>query len=386
MHYMKTLLISEIFPPYTGGSGRWFWEIYRQQNHSDYIFAVGEYDDAEEFDKHNNPIKTYRLPLFSEVWGIKSLSGLKYYLQNYRNIRRIIKKEGIGRIHCARSLPEAWIALMIKKTLGIPYDCYIHGEDIEMARSSRELSFMAQHALLGADKLICNSHNSMRLLTENWRYRHDQVLIMHPGVDVEEFKPTPYSAVTRKALGWSDRMVILTVSRLQKRKGHDILIQTMPALVEKFPDILYAVVGGGNQLPYLESLVKELKLEQHVMFMGKVNDDKMIECYQQCDLFVLPNRQVDRDVEGFGMVLLEAQASGKPVIAGDSGGTAETMVVDDTGFVVDCTSTGQLTEVLLKLLENKQLREEMGVKARSHIENNFDWRKLGEKAKQVFNH
>jgi phosphatidylinositol alpha-1,6-mannosyltransferase len=88
----------------------------------------------------------------------------------------------------------------------------------------------------------------------------------------------------------------------------------------------------------LERLVVENGVSDTVQFLGELPDERLIECYQQCDLFVLPNREVDGDFEGFGMVLLEAQACGKPVIAGDSGGTAETMVPGVTGLIADCTS------------------------------------------------
>ena len=88
------------------------------------------------------------------------------------------------------------------------------------------------------------------------------------------------------------------------------------------PDILYAIIGAGEELEELERLVEREGLARHVAFLGECNDRDLIAAYQQCDLFVLPNRQVGRDIEGFGMVLLEAQACGKPVIAGASGGTA----------------------------------------------------------------
>ena len=109
-----------------------------------------------------------------------------------------------------------------------------------------------------------------------------------------------------------------------------------------------------------------------------------MQCYQQCDLFVLPNRQVGRDIEGFGMVLLEAQACGKPVIAGASGGTAETMQPGETGYVVCCDEQRKLAAIVAELLLDPDRRTRMGESARSWVVERFDWDVLGTEAADLF--
>jgi phosphatidylinositol alpha-1,6-mannosyltransferase len=111
----------------------------------------------------------------------------------------------------------------------------------------------------------------------------------------------------------------------------------------------------------------------------------MVGCYQQCDLFVLPNRQVGKDIEGFGMVLLEAQACGKAVVAGTSGGTAETMRIPQTGRVVDCESSDDLAALVIELLHDPALRGRMGVEARAWVVSHFDWSAPGRQAAHLFN-
>jgi phosphatidylinositol alpha-1,6-mannosyltransferase len=107
-----------------------------------------------------------------------------------------------------------------------------------------------------------------------------------------------------------------------------------------------------------------------------------VECYQQCDLFALPNRQVGWDFEGFGIVLLEAQACGKPVIAGRSGGTAETMVPSSTGELVPCETPEALAEATVRMLEDADCRHEMGARARSWAVEHFDWAVLAHEAQR----
>jgi glycosyltransferase involved in cell wall biosynthesis len=125
-------------------------------------------------------------------------------------------------------------------------------------------------------------------------------------------------------------------------------------------------------------------LSDHVQFLGEIDDERMVQCYQQCDLFVLPNREVDRDIEGFGIVLLEAQACGKPVVAGTSGGTAETMQIPETGLVIPCEGPEVLASTVIELLADPVRRARMGEAARTWVVRHFDWSSLSCQAEALF--
>lgn len=379
----KVLLFSEIFPPVKGGSGRWFWEVYTRIQQNDVVIAAGKSNVESEFDQIS-PLNTYRLPLNSSSWGLKSVTGLKFYWRIFRLVRQIIKQENIEVIHCGRCLPEGFIGYLINKTMGIPYICFIHGEDVETAATSRELSWIVKKALSGAKYLVCNSQNTATILLNTWHTASAKTKVINPGVDTKRFVPAEYNSEIRTALGWNERPVILTVGRLQERKGHDMMIKALPAIKEQVPDILYAIIGDGEQRPLLDSLVNKLGLIENVMFMSEISDDQMIQCYQQCNLFILPNRTVGRDIEGFGMVLVEAQACGKPVIAGNSGGTAETMLVGESGYIVDCTSVGSMVEQIIPILKDTKLASRMGARGCAHVNVNLDWQGLSQQAKQLF--
>src|SRR5207245_855592 len=131
-------------------------------------------------------------------------------------------------------------------------------------------------------------------------------------------------------------------------------------------------------------LMKREGLGEHIQFLGEVGDDELIRCYQQCDLFVLPNRQVGQDIEGFGMVLLEAQACGKPVIAGASGGTAETMRIPETGRVVACDGPDDLAAAVIELLSDRARLDRMGAAGRQWVAEHFDWGALSRQALELF--
>jgi phosphatidylinositol alpha-1,6-mannosyltransferase len=165
-----------------------------------------------------------------------------------------------------------------------------------------------------------------------------------------------------------------------------MLIRALPAIRAQIPDAHYAIVGGGEELEHLRKLARDTGVADAVQFLTDVSDDQLVQCYQQCDLFALPNRAVGSDIEGFGMVLLEAQASGKPVLAGNSGGTAETMDLGRTGLVVDCTSPAPLAAAVLGLLSDPQRRGLMGEAARNWATSRFSWPACAKAADEAFWH
>ena len=215
--------------------------------------------------------------------------------------------------------------------------------------------------------LIANSQNTGRVLREEWQVPAERIRILHPGVDTGYFTPAGPNRDVRARLDWSDRSVVLTVGRLQRRKGQDMMIRALPAIRRAVPNVLYAILGDGEERTRLQTLAKSEGVTDCVQFVGEVNDAILLDCYRHCDLFALPNRQDGKDIEGFGMVLLEAQSCGKPVIAGTSGGTAETMDIPHTGSVVNCDGPERLAGLVAELLADRPRLERMGQAARPWV-------------------
>jgi phosphatidylinositol alpha-1,6-mannosyltransferase len=385
---MATLLLSEIFPPKVGGSSRWFWEIYRRMPRQQFVIAAGKDPLQDEFDRTHD-LRLRRLPLNFTDWGVFSIKGMLRYWRVLHDVEQIIRTDGIDRIHCGRLLPEGWIARMLKRRHRIPYICYVHGEEANTAGvgepngvlSSRQLRWMTRKVVDDADFVIANSQNTRRILMSQWDLPMRRVRLMYPGVDTEVFVPAVRDEAIRVQLGWKDRPVILTVGRLELRKGHEQMILALRAIRKAVPDVLYAIVGDGERREFLRALVEREGLGEHVQFLGELHDERLVRCYQQCDLFVLSNRQVGTDIEGFGMVLLEAQACGKPVVAGASGGTSEAMRNPETGRLVSCDGPHELEKVVVELLNDSDLRTRMGEAARQWVVRHFDWSSLSRQAR-----
>lgn len=392
---MTTLLVTENFPPKVGGSGRWLWEVYRRLPRQEFAVAAGSDPHEGAFDATHD-LRLERLDLSFPTRFLRPVS-LGPYRAAFRGLRSLVRREGATMLHCGRCVPEGLLGLALRWRTGVPYACFAHGEEVNLSNAepkpswharrvygSRELGLLVGRVLRGARFVVANSRNTQAILTERWGLPRERVPLLHPGVDTYRFQPAPPDPEVRAALGWGGRPVVLTVGRLQKRKGHDVMIDALAGVRERVPEVLYAIVGEGEERRSLERRAEEGGLRDHVMFLSEVDDETLIQCYQQCDLFVLPNREIDGDIEGFGMVLLEAQACAKPVLAGDSGGTAETMRIPETGRVVPCDGPDELVPRVVELLVDKGSRLRMGEAARRWVVERFDWEALARRAAEIF--
>ena len=378
----KILLLSENFPPIDGGSGRWFWELYSRVRQCRVKVLAHNVEGADAFDK-GHAIDIERTPMSSTEWGIKSFTGLAFYWRLFFKVKNIVKNENIDEIHCGRVLPEGVVAWLVSKFTGVPYVCFVHGEDVETAATSREQSWLVKKVCQSTKYLLCNSKNSAKLVNDLGFGSIDKCRVLHPGVDLAMFKPATKDEEFLDNMGWTGKHVLLTVGRLQKRKGQDYFIQAMPELIERFPNIHYAIVGRGECEDYLRALVVEYNLVDNVSIHNDLDDEALVKAYQQCDAFILPNRTIGSDIEGFGMVLVEAQVCGKPVIAGDSGGTRETMNIGKTGHIIDCSSTENLLNGLSPILRNREIVDGE-VDIADYAKNRFNWDQHVAKAKRLF--
>ena len=378
----KTLLLTENFPPKEGGSGRWFWELYSRLPNDKVLIVANDTPEGREFDK-THELDIVRIELESTEWGLASTKGLGFYWETIRKVLKLIKEHGIEEVHCGRVIPEGVIARALKLLAGARYNCFVHGEDVETAATSREHSLLVKNVCKNASMLICNSENTANIVRKLGFDSGSKCEVLHPGVDTSRFEVAAPDTSFRQQMGWSGKRVLLTVGRLQRRKGQDFLIKSMPALLKEFPDLFYAVVGRGECYDELISLVDQHELHDNVCVYPDMDDEALIKCYQQCDIFILPNRTIDNDIEGFGMVLVEAQVCGKPVIAGDSGGTRETMNIGKTGHIIDCSSTENLLKELSPILRNREIVDGE-VDIADYAKNRFNWDQHVAKAKRLF--
>ncbi|MHB9862424.1 glycosyltransferase family 4 protein [Streptomyces sp. YIM S03343] len=206
-----------------------------------------------------------------------------------------------------------------------------------------------------------------------------------PGVDEKVFHPGSGGDEVRARLGLTDRPVVVCVSRLVPRKGQDTLIRAMPAVLAAEPDAVLLIVGGGPYEKDLRVLAVETGVAASVRFTGAVPWSELPAHYGAGDVFAMPcrTRRGGLDVEGLGIVYLEASATGLPVVAGDSGGAPDAVLDGETGWVVRGVSVEDTADRITTLLADPELRRNMGERGRAWVEERWRWDLLAEHLKTL---
>lgn len=206
-----------------------------------------------------------------------------------------------------------------------------------------------------------------------------------PGVDEKTFHPGSGGDEVRARLGLTDRPVVVCVSRLVRRKGQDTLIQAMPRILAAEPDAVLLIVGGGPYEKDLRRLAHDTGVAASVRFTGPVPWAELPAHYGAGDVFAMPcrTRRGGLDVEGLGIVYLEASATGLPVVAGDSGGAPDAVLDGETGWVVRGGSAEEAADRIITLLGDAELRRRMGERGREWVEEKWRWDLLAEHLKNL---
>jgi phosphatidylinositol alpha-1,6-mannosyltransferase len=203
------------------------------------------------------------------------------------------------------------------------------------------------------------------------------------GTDPERFQPFDASAL-RRSLGLDGQTILLTVGRLVPRKGIDTTLQALPALLDAVPDLTYLVVGTGPDRDRLERLAADLGVRDNVRFTGEVSFEDLPHYYNIADAFAMPSREAPPDVEGFGIVFLEAGACGVPVVGARSGGVPDAVRDGETGLLVPPSSPDALAEALTRLLTSPDLAERLGRQARRAVVHDASWAHIADQLWDVF--
>jgi phosphatidylinositol alpha-1,6-mannosyltransferase len=241
-----------------------------------------------------------------------------------------------------------------------------------MLNTSRELRLLARDVHRHAAAILANSHHTASML-EAFGVDRTKIRVVHPGVDAERFTPSVDARALREKLVKPGELMLLSVGRLQRRKGHDMVVKALARLRHHTPSMRYVIVGAGEERGRLESLVRDLSLGDRVAFEGLADETMLPAYYAACDIFLMPNRVDGVDFEGFGIVFLEAAASSRPAIGGRSGGVVEAIEEGSSGLLVSGTDEDELAAAIARLASSDALRHEMGRAARGRVLTRFTW-------------
>ncbi len=369
----KRLFITLTFPPDVGGMQSFAYQRCLRAGDEPVVLAPWHLG-SDEFDAIQ-PFTVLRWhPFLGSVPGLKRLGQL---LQPLPLAVQLLQQGGFDAIECWQPLPLGLTAWLLKCIYHLPVIIWSHGSDLLRVQRLPGGRAVLRWTLSRADRLIANS-KATQVQMEQLGQDPARMVMIHPTIDTRLFNPQRSNSMVVARHGLKGRRVILTVARLVQRKGVDMVIKAMPRVLVAIPEAVYLIVGGGPYQGKLEKLVEELGLEERVIFVGHVSDEELPLYYCACDVFVLVSRTLtDKgEMEGFGIVYLEAGACGKPVVAGRGGGVEEAVEDGVTGLLVDPLDVGEIAEAIVRILKDKELARRLGENGRKRAMRQPDWSAL----------
>jgi phosphatidyl-myo-inositol dimannoside synthase len=353
---VRILLVTNDFPPRVGGIQNYLWNIYSRLDPNDVAVLAPSFPGDVAFDR-SQPFAIDRWP-GRVYWPTPALK---------RRVGELVKAHRADAVAFGAVLP------MNALDAGVPAIVHTHGFEVAWARVPGLIQLLRR---IGARaRLVTAVSEYTRRFIVRALGQSVPVELLRTGVDLERFHPGVDGSEVRKRHGLDGRPVVAHVSRLVSRKGQDVLIRAMPIVRREVPDAVALIVGGGPDESRLRRLAQTQGVEGAIAFAGEVGEEALAAHYAAGDVFAMPcrSRWADLEVEGLGLVYLEAQACGRPAIAGDSGGAPEAVVPGETGFVVPGRDHRVLAARLTELLGDPAKARAMGEAGRRFVEANHRW-------------
>ncbi|MFC0030533.1 glycosyltransferase family 4 protein [Micromonospora chaiyaphumensis] len=359
----RTLLITNDFPPRPGGIQSFVHNLAVRQPPGSVVVYASSWRGAAKFDA-DQPFEVVR-----ERTKVLLPTPLVA-----RRAARLARAYDCDTVWFGAAAPLGLLAAGLRRRAGI-------GRAVALTHG-HEAGWAALPGARTALRRIGRGVDVTTYLGEYTRVRLARVLDgvtelrrLAPGVDVDTYHPGVDGERVRVRLGLADRPVVVCVSRLVPRKGQDMLIRAMPEIRRRVPDAALLVVGGGPYRATLEKLARQTGVERDVVFTGSVPSAELPAHYAAGDVYAMPCRTRNRglDVEGLGIVYLEASATGLPVVAGDSGGAPDAVREGETGYVVRGRDVPQLADRVATLLADRDLARQLGAAGRAWVEREWRW-------------
>ncbi|MFC5906433.1 glycosyltransferase family 4 protein [Streptacidiphilus monticola] len=369
----KTLIVTNDFPPRPGGIQTFVHSMALRMRPEDVVVYASTWRDGSEVRKFDaqQPFQVVR-------------DRTKIMVPTPRVTRRaaeILRAEDCGSVWFGAAAPLGLMAPQLRRAGAERIVGMTHGHEAAWAQlpASRQL---LRRIGAGTDTLTyLGEYTRSRIASAVGPAVAARMVQVTPGVDEQLFHPDSGGAEVRAKLGLTDRPVVVCVSRLVPRKGQDTLIRSWPRVLRAFPDAVLLVVGGGPYRADLEKLAAQTGVAASVVFTGAVPWEELPAHYGAGDVYAMPcrTRRGGLDVEGLGIVYLEASATGLPVVAGDSGGAPDAVLEGETGYVVPGRDTAALAERLTTLLGDPALRARMGAAGRAWVDSTWRWDLLADR-------
>jgi phosphatidylinositol alpha-1,6-mannosyltransferase len=345
---MKTLLITLEYPPQVGGVASYYSNLAKYWPDADGLSVLDNHDG-----------------------GLMAPSGFWAWRRAFKTVDQSAKQEKPEYLIVGQILPLGIVIWLLSFVHKFKYSVCLHGMDFSLALKTTRRRFISRLILGRANKIIC-ANSYLAGLVKKWRPElASKISIVNPGVEAASIADEIEITKWRKRQGIEDKFVLLSLGRLVKRKGFDVVINALrllpPEILEK---IVYIIGGTGPELENLKAAASDLP---QVKFLGAISEIEKGIALSGADLFIMTPRDIKGDFEGFGIVYLEASLRGVPSIGTYSGGVADAIVDGQTGILVASDDPTAVATAMLKLYDNKDLRQKLGEAAKERAQTQFNW-------------
>jgi phosphatidylinositol alpha-1,6-mannosyltransferase len=371
----RCLLVANVFPPVHGGSASVYESLARfGQGRVSVLAPYADYTTGRDLDGWRAfdaaaPFRVYRLRLLRTRMlphlrprdrVILALQDVQLRARLVLAITRIVRAENIGTVCIGELVAGGWLVRVCRDLLGLRTIVYVHGEEVNIIDSYDFSRSRRRATLAKADAVVAVSRFTRDSLVALMGVDPAIITLIPNGVDLSRFSQRSRRDDLVARYGLAGRRILLTVGRLSERKGQDKVIEALPALRQAIPDLVYLMVGDGPSRTLLEAQARSLGLDGCVVFAGSVPHEDLADHYALADAFIMANRELPSgETEGFGLVFLEANACGVPVIAGRAGGSVDAVSDGVNGLLVDGEDTNAIVAAVSRVFLDEALRVQL---------------------------
>ena len=362
-----------------GGIARMMGELARRYPAGSLVVSTGQQEGSAAVDA-SLPNRIDRVEVPSR--RLRTVQGLLRWSHRAARLARSIQPELVW---CGNLKPAGYPGRWIRNRVGTPYGIVVYGTDLLLLRHRIRHSGIKRgwaRALIGsASVLVAISRwtkgEALSLLDDLGLDQGEiDVRLLLLGTDPVQFRPDIDPADVRARYDLPSRRWLLTVARLAGHKGIDTGLQVLAALGQQYPDLGYLVVGRGDRQGQLEALARELEVADRVRFLTDVPDSDLPALYNAAEIYLGLSRPAGLMVEGFGISLSEASASGIPVVAGSGGGIPDAVRDGETGLLVDAEGPEAAIDAVRRLLGDRELARRLGTQGRRAVETYYNWQRV----------
>ena len=361
------LLVTNDFGPRAGGIETFVIGLLERIPRGEVIVYTSSQEGSAPFDQR-----------WSDEFGVEVIRDRSSILlptpRVIKNLKWILKERGITKVWFGAAAPLGLSARWLRRSGADHLVALTHGHEVWWSKVW-PFSWLMSEIARSIDVATYLGNFTKQAIAP--RFKNPEKLIkIAPGIDIEHFKPLDSSSL-RSELELNDRPTIISVGRLVHRKGQDRLVEAMSRIVAELPDAILVFIGEGPHRKELDRLVAKHNLDKNVRFIGRIQYFDLPRYIALGDIFAMPSRSrlFGLEVEGLGIVYLEASACGLPVVGGSSGGAPDAVKDGVTGFVVDGNDIDQIAERIIHLLRDEELRRKMGKAGRDWAIEEWRWQR-----------